>query len=81
MVAAPLIMKYATAAPVPALTCCDKRTGPQDLEGFGARKWFYRNAMGQCPDVNAARNNPTAGHRRLAGGIPVLAAKAADHQG
>jgi transposase len=61
-------------------TCsaCNSRTGPQGREGLGVREW-------SCPicgtrhdrDRNSACNILAAGRRRLAEGIPALAAQAA----
>ena len=61
-------------------TCsaCNNRTGPKGREGLIIREW----TCSECEtvhhrDVNAATNILAAGHRRLAAGIPVLAAQAA----
>lgn len=61
-------------------TCsvCNSRTGPQGREGLGMREWT-------CPlcgtthdrDRNSARNILAAGRRRLAEGMPAIAAQAA----
>ncbi|MGA7541214.1 MAG: transposase [Steroidobacteraceae bacterium] len=65
-------------------TCsvCNSRTGPQGREGLGMREWI-------CPvcgtthdrDRNSACNILAAGRRRLAEGIPAIAAQAAAQQG
>jgi putative transposase len=58
-------------------TCsaCGARCGPKGIAGLGIREWL----CGECGtvhdrDVNAARNILAAGRRRLAEGIPALAA-------
>lgn len=58
-------------------TCsvCSARCGPKGIAGLGIRDW----TCGECGavhdrDVNAARNVLAAGRRRLAEGIPALAA-------
>ena len=63
-------------------SCCRKRTGPKGLEGLGVREWTCSDCgTAHHRDINAAKNILAAGHGRLAGGIPVLAAQAASHQG
>ncbi|WP_232072297.1 RNA-guided endonuclease InsQ/TnpB family protein [Paraburkholderia pallida] len=61
-------------------TCsrCNRRTGPNGLEGLGTREW----ACLECGayhhrDINAAENICAAGCRRLAVGIPVRPAPCA----
>lgn len=58
-------------------TCsaCGARCGPKGIAGLGISEWL----CGECGtvhdrDVNAARNILAAGRRRLAEGIPALAA-------
>ena len=61
-------------------TCsaCNSRTGPQGREGLGIREWTCRVCgTTHDRDRNAARNILAAGRRRLAEGIPAIAAQAA----
>ncbi len=61
-------------------TCseCQSRTGPQGRQGLGMREWVCR-CCGTIHDRdrNAACNILAAGRRRLAEGIPAIAAQAA----
>lgn len=61
-------------------TCsvCNSRTGPQGRQGLGIREWTCRVCgTTHDRDRNSARNILAAGRRRLAEGIPAIAAQAA----
>ena len=61
-------------------TCsvCNSRTGPQGRQGLGMREWTCRVCgTTHDRDRNSARNILAAGRRRLAEGIPAIAAQAA----
>jgi IS605 OrfB family transposase len=56
-------------------SCCKKRTGPKSLEGLGMREWTCSECQtAHHRDNNAGKNILSAGHGRLAGGIPALSA-------
>ncbi len=61
-------------------TCsvCNSRTGPHGREGLGIREWSCRCCgTTHDRDRNSACNILAAGRRRLAEGIPAIAAQAA----